>query len=70
MKVFESCVEENKDEEFSEFDGKMETIRLQLLNETKHLVSDDELHLLDKFSHSLIHRMKSEITHFIKTNNL
>ncbi len=69
-KVFESCIEEITNEEYSEFDEKMETVRMQLLNETRLTVSENELHLLDKFSHSLIHRMKSEIAHFIKMNNL
>jgi len=40
---------------------KAETIRMQLLDETKLQVSEDEFQLLDKFSRSLLHRMKSTI---------
>ena len=37
----------------------METIRVQLLNETSIRISEEEFELLEKYSRSLVHRIKS-----------
>jgi glutamyl-tRNA reductase len=65
--IFKAWDEYHMDENFSFFQEKIESIRLQLLDEVRLKVSDDEIVLLDKFSHSLTHRMKSLITQVLKT---
>lgn len=55
-------------EPYELFDEKFEMSRLQLLNEIKTRHSEKEFELLDKFSRSLIHRLKSTITQAIKMN--
>lgn len=59
--IFEVWNESQQDNYLGVFAQKLEFIRLQLLDETKLQVSEDELQLLDKFSRSLLHRMKSTI---------
>jgi glutamyl-tRNA reductase len=63
--IFEVWNESQKDDYLGAFAEKAETIRMQLLDETKLQVSEDELQLLDKFSRSLLHRMKSTITQVV-----
>ena len=67
IQIFEAWDESHLDENFSFFQEKIEAIRLQLLDEIKMQVSDDEINLFDKFSHSLAHRMKSLIIQALKT---
>ena len=67
--IFEVWNEFQKDDYLGVFAEKIESIRLQLLDETKLQVSEDELHLLDKFSRSLLHRMKSTITQTVLVND-
>jgi glutamyl-tRNA reductase len=59
--IFEAWNESQKDDTLCLIEEKIESIRLQLLNEAKLEASEDELQLLDRFSHSLVHRMKSTI---------
>ena len=66
--VFEAWNDSQKDEYLGLFAEKVEKIRLQLLNETKLQISDEELLLLDKFSRSLLHRLKSTINQTILMN--
>jgi glutamyl-tRNA reductase len=67
--IFEVWNESRKDDYLGVFAEKIESIRLQFLDETKLQVSEEELHLLDKFSRSLLHRMKSTITQTVLLNN-
>jgi glutamyl-tRNA reductase len=69
VNIFEVWNESQKDDYLGVFAEKVELIRLQLLDETKLQVSEDELNLLDKFSRSFLHRMKSTITQTILLNN-
>jgi len=69
VKIFEVWNESQKDDYLGVFAEKVESIRLQLLDETKLQVSEEELLLLDKFSRSLLHRMKSTITQTMLLNN-
>ena len=69
VSLFEVWSESQKDDYLGVFAEKIETIRLQLLDETKLDVSEDELLLLDKFSRSLLHRMKSTINQTVILNN-
>jgi len=66
--VFEAWNDSHKDEYLGLFAEKAEKMRLQLLDETRLHVLDDELALLDKFSHSLLHRVKSTISQAILIN--
>ncbi len=50
------------------FDEKVEAIRLQILNEYRTQVPETEIGLLNKFSRTLIHRMKSTIAQAVKIN--
>ena len=65
--VFEAWNESQKDETICLLDEKMELARLQLLDEMSLQSSVSELEILDKFSKSLSHRMKTVFTQTIKT---
>lgn len=67
-KIFEAWSESSKDARMSMIEEKIESLRLQVLNDMKTRISEDELQLLDKFSHSLVHRMKSTINQAINMN--
>ena len=67
--IFEVWNESQQDNYLGVFAEKVESIRLQLLDETKLQVSEDELQLLDKFSRSLVHRMKSTINQTVLMND-
>ncbi|MEJ2614166.1 MAG: hypothetical protein P8Z35_04350 [Ignavibacteriaceae bacterium] len=67
IQIFKAWDESQMNESLSFFQEKIEAIRLQLLDEIRLQVSDNEISLLDKFSHSLTHRMKSLISQVIKT---
>jgi glutamyl-tRNA reductase len=67
--IFEVWNEFQKDDYLGVFAEKIESIRLQLLDETKLQVSEEGIHLLDKFSRSLLHRMKSTITQTVIIND-
>jgi len=67
--IFEVWNEFQNDDYLGVFAEKIESIRLQLLDETKIQVSEDELHLLDKFSRSLLHRIKSTIAQTVFVND-
>ena len=69
VNIFEVWNEAQNDDYMGVFSEKVESIRLQLLDETKLQVSKEELLLLDKFSRSLLHRMKSTITQTVLLNN-
>ena len=66
--VFEAWSDSQKDEYLSLFAEKAEKIRLRLLDETRLQISDDELPLLDRFSRSLLHRLKSTINQAVLMN--
>ncbi len=68
VEIFGAWNEAQKDETISFLEEKIETIRLQLLNEQKLRITEEEFDQLDKFSHSLIHRMKTVITQSLKMN--
>lgn len=65
--IFEIWNESQKDDNVSLFQEKIEAIRLQFLDEIRLQISEDEFSMLDNFSKSLVHRMKSIITQAIKT---
>jgi len=67
--IFEVWNESQKDDYLGVFAEKIESIRLQLLDESKLQVSEYEMKLLDKFSRSLLHRMKSTINQTVLMNN-
>ncbi|MGB5530787.1 MAG: glutamyl-tRNA reductase [Ignavibacteriaceae bacterium] len=67
--IFEVWNESQQDNYLGVFAEKVESIRLQLLDETRHQVSEEEIKLLDKFSHSLLHRMKSTINQTMLMND-
>ena len=69
VNIFEVWNEFQKDDYLGVFAEKIESIRLQLLDETKLQVSEDEIQLLDKFSRSLLHRMKSTISQTVILND-
>ena len=69
VNIFEVWNESQKDDYLGVFAEKIESIRLQLLDETRVQVSEEEILLLDKFSRSLLHRMKSTITETMILNN-
>ena len=69
VNIFEVWNESQKDDYVGVFAEKVELIRLQLLDETRLQVSEEELLLIDKFSRSLLHRMKSTITQTVLLNN-
>ena len=66
--IFEAWNDSQKDEYIGLFAEKAEKIRLQLLEEARLQIPDDELPLLDKFSRSLLHRLKSTINQAILIN--
>ena len=68
--VFEAWNDSQKDEYLGYFAEKAEKLRLQLLEENRLQISDDELLLLDKFSRSLLHRLKSTINQTILINEI
>jgi len=67
--IFEVWNESQKDDYLGVFAEKIESIRLQLLDESKLQVSEYEMKLLDKFSRSLLHRMKSTIAQTVLMND-
>jgi glutamyl-tRNA reductase len=67
-RLFEVWNDAQSDNTFAMLDEKIESIRLQFLNEVKGELSENELELLDRFSHSLVHRMKSTVTQVVKIN--
>jgi glutamyl-tRNA reductase len=68
VRLFEVWNEAQTYKPYELFDEKIELSRLQLLNEIRVRHSDEELELLDKFSRSLIHRIKSTVNQAIKVN--
>jgi glutamyl-tRNA reductase len=64
--IFEAWSEAQYDERMFLLNEKIETIRLQFLNEIKQQISEDEIELLDKYSRSLTHRIKSILIQSIK----
>jgi glutamyl-tRNA reductase len=68
VKVFAVWSEYCKNTRMSMIEEKIELLRLQVLNEMKTGISEDEVQLLDKFSHSLVHRMKSTINQAVNLN--
>ncbi len=62
--------ESQKDGGYLKLEEKMEAIRLHLLDETKPCVSSGEFMMLERFSRSLIHRMRSTIIQHVSTNCL
>lgn len=68
-KIFEVWNESRKEDYLGGFAEKTESIRLQLLDEIKLQVSEDQLKLLDKFSRSLLHRIKPIINQAVLIAN-
>ena len=66
--IFEVWSEAQKDDVFAPFAEKMELMRQQLLDETNAQFSEEEFQLLDKFSRSLIHRLKATVNQALRTN--
>jgi len=68
--IFEVWNESQKDNNMLLLEEKIETIRLQLLDEAKIQTSEEVINFLDKFSRSLIHRIRSTITQEIKERDI
>jgi glutamyl-tRNA reductase len=68
IKLFEAWSESQSDETIAHYDEKLESLRLQFMDETKEELSEEEYQMLDKLSRSLLHRIKSTIHQVIKTN--
>jgi glutamyl-tRNA reductase len=68
VNIFEVWSETQKDDVLGSFAEKIEQMRQQLLDETNLQFSEDEFQLLDKFSRSLIHRLKATVNQVLKTN--
>jgi len=66
--IFEVWSEAQKDDVFAPFAEKIELMRQQLIDETNAQFSEDEFQLLDKFSRSLIHRLKATVNQALRTN--
>ncbi len=64
--IFEALDEGEENDGLSYFHEKIEAVRLQLLDEIRFQIPDDQNILFDKFSRSLTHRMKSIITGQLK----
>jgi glutamyl-tRNA reductase len=64
--IFEVWNDAQKDDILGQFSEKVELLRLQLLDETKVQFCDHEVKFLDKFSKSLLHRVKSVYNQAIK----
>ncbi len=67
-RIFAAWNESQSDDTFIFMDEKIEAIRLQILNEYRAQHPEMEIGLLNKFSHELIHRMKSTIAQAVKIN--
>lgn len=67
--IFEAWSESQNDDTIAYYDEKFESMRLQFLNESKENLSEEEFKLFDKFSRSLMHRIKSTLHQAINTNN-
>ena len=67
--IFEVWSEAQNDDVFAPFVEKIELIRQRLLDETNAQLSEKEFQLLDKFSRSLIHRLKATVNQALRTNN-
>ena len=68
VNVFEVWNETQNDDVFAPFAEKIEQMRQQLLDETNTQLSENEFQLLDKFSRSLMHRLKASINQALRTN--
>jgi glutamyl-tRNA reductase len=68
VNLFEAWSESQGDESIAYYDEKFESIRQKFLEESNQNLSEEELQLLDKYSRSLIHRLKSTIHQIVKTN--
>jgi glutamyl-tRNA reductase len=66
--IFEVWSEAQKDDVFAPFVEKIELIRQQLLDETNAQLSEEEFQLVDRFSRSLIHRLKATVNQALRTN--
>jgi len=66
--IFEVWNEAQKDDVFAPLAEKIELMRQQLLDETNAQFSQEEYQLLDKFSRSLVHRLKAIVNQVLKTN--
>lgn len=66
--LFEAWSEAQNYSNYNLLDEKIEYTRLQLLNELRVRLSEEDITLLDKFSRSLVHRLKSTITQVLKIN--
>jgi len=67
--LFEAWSDSQGDETIAYYDEKFESLRLQFLEETKESISKEEFHILEKYSRSLIHRLKATLYQIIKTND-
>jgi glutamyl-tRNA reductase len=66
--IFEVWSDARKEDVFGPFAEKIEIMRQQLIDETNAQFSEDELQSLDKFSNSLIHRLKAIVNQALRIN--
>ncbi|MBT8379064.1 MAG: glutamyl-tRNA reductase [Ignavibacteria bacterium] len=68
VELFKAWIESQSDETMAYYDEKIELLRLQYLNEIKEQLSYEDYRAFDKFSKSLLHRIKSTVHQVVKTN--
>ena len=66
--IFEVWTQAQKDDVFTPFAEKIELMRQQLLDETNTQFSEEKYQLLDKFSRSLIHRLKASVNQALRSD--
>ncbi|NNG27917.1 MAG: glutamyl-tRNA reductase [Ignavibacteriaceae bacterium] len=66
--IFEVWSEAQKDDVFAPFAEKIELMRQQLIDETNTQLSKKEIQMLEKFSRSLVHRLKASVNQALRTN--
>ncbi len=65
--LFEVWSEAQQDDVFAPLAEKIEQVRQQLLDETSTQFSEADLNLLDKFSRSLVHRLKATVNQVLRS---
>ncbi len=70
VSLFEAWNDSQENEAYNYYSQKLEKVRIDLLNEYKHKLSEEAYGIVDTFSHSLIHKVKSNLHQLITTNHV
>ena len=68
IKLFEAWNECQSDETIAHYDEKFESLRIKFMNEISEGLLKEDYQMLDKFSRSFLHRIRSTIYEIAKTN--